>query len=82
MPYVEAIWDLDDDENGNVQHIVRHNMTKDEVIHVLRHGQRRGQSRRSENQIVIGLTPSGRNIAVVYEVIDEFSVYPVTAYDV
>jgi hypothetical protein len=30
------IWDLDDDPDGNVQHIAEHGLTKDEVASVFR----------------------------------------------
>ena len=38
-------------------------------------------SRSSGRPIAIGVTSTGRRIAVVYERIDEISVKPVTAYD-
>ena len=31
MPYVEVIWDLDDDPDGNVAHLADHDVTKDEA---------------------------------------------------
>jgi len=31
---VSIIWDLDDDEEGNVQHIAEHGIEKDDVAHV------------------------------------------------
>ena len=39
-------------------------------------------SRSSGRPVATGLTPDGRLIFVVYEQIDESTVYPVTAYDV
>ena len=35
MGYSTAIWDLDDDPEGNVQHIAEHGITKEEVEEVL-----------------------------------------------
>lgn len=32
MGYSKAIWDLDDDPHGNVQHIAEHDITKKEVL--------------------------------------------------
>jgi hypothetical protein len=31
MGYTTIIWDLDDDPDGNVQHIADHDLTKEEV---------------------------------------------------
>jgi hypothetical protein len=42
----------------------------------------RDVSRSSGLPIVFGFTPDGKYILVVYEQIDEVTVYPVTAYDV
>ena len=38
-------------------------------------------SRSSGLPIVFGFTPDGRYIMVVYEQIDDVTIYPVTAYD-
>ena len=39
-------------------------------------------SRSSGRPVVAGYTPDGRLIFVVYEEIDDVTVYPVTAYEV
>lgn len=41
----------------------------------------REESRSSGRPVAIGTTSTGRTILVVYEEIDEDTVYPVTAYD-
>ena len=82
MPVIDIIWDLPDDPDGNVQHIAEHGLVPSDVEHVLKHPQRRSKSRSSDRPIVFGRTPSGENIAVVYEEIDDNTVYPVTAYQV
>ena len=82
MPLIDAIWDLPDDPDGNVQHIADHGLTPIDVEYVLNHPQRRQTSRSSGRPIVFGFTPSGETIAVVVEEIDEGTVYPVTAYPV
>ena len=81
MPYVEVIWDLDDDPDGNVVHLADHGVTKDEAAEVLAEPLATETSRSSGRPIAIGVTSTGRRIAVVYEQIDEISVKPVTAYD-
>ena len=42
----------------------------------------RGISRSSGRPIVFGDTSTGRHLLVVYDEIDDATVYPVTAYDV
>jgi len=73
---------LDDDPAGNVQHIAEHDITKDEVEEVLDNPDGIESSRSSGHPIAFGETSTGRLIAVIYEEIDEDTVYPVTAYEV
>ena len=82
MGYANAIWDLDDDPDGNVQHIAEHDVTKAEVEEVLQRPEGIETSRSSGRPIAFGETSTGRLIAVVYDEIDENTVYPVTAYEV
>ncbi len=82
MPLIDAIWDLSDDPNGNVQHIAEHGITPLDVEHVLNNPDRHATSRSSGRPVVFGQTPSGETIAVIYEEIDDGTVYPVTAYEV
>ncbi len=81
MGYLKAIWDLDDDPEGNVQHIAEHGITKDEVEQVLENPEGIESSRSSGRPIAFGETSTGRIIAVVYEEIDQDTVYPITAYE-
>lgn len=82
MPYLDVIWDFDDDPNGNVQHIAEHDLTKDDVEYVLRNPQRHGTSRSSGRPMVFGYTRDDVPIAVIYEQVDEDTVYPITAFEV
>ncbi len=82
MGFATAIWDLDDDPEGNVQHIAEHDVTKEEVDEVLENPSGIETSRTSGRPIAFGETRTGRLIAVVFEEIDEGTVYPVTAYEV
>jgi uncharacterized DUF497 family protein len=80
-----AIWDLEDDSDGNVQHILQHGLDMDEVEDVLlNRNNEMVLSRSSDNFIVFGYTGTGRYIAVVVELIEDNPriLYPVTAYDV
>jgi len=82
MPRVDAIWDLPDDPQGNVQHIAEHGLTPIDVEHVLNKPERHAMSRSSGRPIVYGFTPSGESIVVIYDEIDESTVYPISAYPV
>ena len=73
---------MDDDPDGNVQHIAEHDVTKEEVEEVLDDPDGTNQSRSSGRPIAFGETGAGRWIAVVYEEIDSDAVYPVTAYEI
>jgi uncharacterized DUF497 family protein len=81
MAFLRVIWDLDDDPEGNVQHIAEHEITKAEVLEVLDHPESCETSRSSGRPVAIGTTSEGRTILVVYEEIDDETVYPVTAFD-
>lgn len=80
MPVIDVIWDLPDDPDGNVQHIAEHGLVPSDVEYVLNHPKRRAKSRSSNRPMVFGRTPSGEEIAVIYEEVDDSTVYPVTAY--
>jgi uncharacterized DUF497 family protein len=79
---VTILWDLDDDEEGNVQHIGEHGMEKDDVAHVFDNPIGFDTSDSSNRPIVFGYTTDDRYIAVIYEEVNEDTVYPVTAFEV
>lgn len=82
MGVTNSIWDLDDDPEGNVQHIAEHGISKAEVEEVLRSPTGIESSRSSHRPIAFGVTSTGRLIAVVYEAVDEDTAYPITAFEV
>ena len=67
---------------GNVEHVEEHDLTTDDVDHVLENPQSSGKSRKSGCPCLFGYTPDGRYIVVIYEEIDDDTVIPVTAYEV
>ena len=81
----EIIWDLDDDPDGNVQHIAEHGVD-------CRGGRgsacdprtRTGRSRSSGRPQAFGWTSTGKFITVIWEEVsdDPRMIYPVTAYEV
>jgi uncharacterized DUF497 family protein len=79
------IWDLEDDEDGNVQHVREHGVSIEEAEEVLLDPQSsRVLSRTSGLPTAFGWTSTGRDLAVVYELVDDdpLTFRPVTAYDV
>ena len=82
MAFDSIIWDLDDDPDGNVQHCADHGVTKEEVEEVFLNATDEDISRSSGRPVAFGDTSTGRHLMVVYEEIDAYTVYPVTAYDV
>ena len=82
MPLDAIIWDLDDDPDGNVQHCAEHGVSKEEVEEVLENATDADISRSSGRPVVFGDTSAGRHLMVVYEEVDEDTIYPVTAFEV
>jgi hypothetical protein len=76
----DVIWDLDDDPQGNVQHIAEHGLTPEDVEDVLLGTHELGKSRSSGFPIALGFTSGGEYICVVFEWVFDDVVYPVTAY--
>jgi uncharacterized DUF497 family protein len=80
---LNVIWyDNPDDPDSNVEHIHQHGLTKDDVEFVLENPESEATSRETGRPCAFGHTPEGRYIIVVYEQIDDETVYPVTAYEV
>jgi hypothetical protein len=82
MAYLTIIWDEDDNPDGNVEHIARHGLTTNEVEHVIENAEAESVSQSSGLPCVFGFTPSGDYIIVVFDQVDEDTIYPVTAYEV
>ncbi len=79
------IWDLEDDPDGNVKHLLEHGVTIEEAEEVLLDPRSsRAPSRSSGLPTAFGWTSTGRHLAVVYELVDDdpLTLRPVTAYDV
>ena len=82
MAFDAIIWDLDDDPDGNVQHCAEHGVIREEVEEVFENATDADISRSTGRPVIFGDTSAGRHLMVVYEQVDEDTVYPVTAYDV
>jgi len=78
MPYRDILWNEEPD--GNVEHIAEHGLTPEDVEEIVFNPVANDKSRSSGLPIVYGFTSDGRYALVVYEEIDETTIYPVTAY--
>lgn len=80
---IEAIlWDQDDDPRGNVRHMAKHGVTKEEVEQVFENVVGTDVSRATGRDVAFGFTAAGRYLMVAYEWIEPGTAYPITAYDV
>jgi len=80
-----VIWDLDDEPDGNVQHVRAHDLTIEEVEDVLLEAANpTSESRSSGETVTFGWTRTGRHIIVVWEHVqgDPLTIRPITAYEV
>ncbi len=80
MKWTQIIWD--ETPGGNVEHGETHDLTTDDVDHVLTNPTATGTSRSTNRPCVFGHTPDGRYIIVIYEEVDDDTVLPVTAYEI
>ncbi len=80
MPWYDIIWN--DEPGGNVEHIAEHGLTPEDVEAVICNPLEKKTSRSSGRPVVTGYTADGRLILVVYEEVDDVTIYPVTAYEV
>ena len=79
MPWYDVFWNYAEPD-GNVEHIAENGLTPEDVNAVLMNPEETGISRSSGRRIAFGYIPDGRYICVVYEEIDEHTLYPVTAF--
>lgn len=80
MPYISFIWN--DEPEGNVEHIAEHGISMEDVEEVMFNPVDQDFSRASGYPITFGYAIDGRYIAVVYEQVDDTTVYPITAFEV
>ena len=80
MRWAYVIWDHT--TGGNVEHVEEHDLTTDDVDHVLERHESTDVSRSSGRPCVFGYISDGRYIVVIYEEVGTDTVIPVTAYEV
>lgn len=75
MPWFDFIW-----TDENMEHIRQHGLTVDDVEHVVENFPADDTSDTSGRPICFGETPGRDPIAVVFEWVDDVTVYVITAY--
>lgn len=80
MAIENVIWDMENEPEGNVQHIAEHGLTELDVEDVLFGVHVLDTSDSSRRPIALGFNMAGEYICVVFEWVDDETVYPVTAY--
>ena len=75
MPFWFFIWDGEND-----QHIAEHGVTPEEFEEVCRKPDYVDRSDSSGRPAAFGYTSAGRYLACFYDIIDDVTLYPVTAY--
>lgn len=78
MRYLQILWN--DAEGGNTEHVLEHGFSKTDVEHVVENPESEAVSESSGRPCFFGYTPDGEYIIVVYEELDDDTIYPVTAY--
>jgi uncharacterized DUF497 family protein len=77
MPFYLFIW------NDRIEdHLASHGVTPDEFEEVVCDPDELDRSRSSGRAIAFGETSTGKYLACVYELLDDTTVLPVTAYEV
>lgn len=77
MPYFEFIW-----TDETIEHLAEHDISPEDFEEVVRDPLGTGKSRSSGLPVAFGYTSDGRYIIAVYEMVDQSTVTPVTAYEV
>ena len=76
MPFYTFVWD-----DANEAHLAEHNVSIDEFAEVVCDPDFVEESHSSGRPIAFGYTSTGKYLACVYELLDEVTVYAITAYE-
>lgn len=76
MPFFIFLWTPEAE-----QHLAQHGVTCGEFEEIVSRPGRATASRSSGHPIAFGRTSAGRYLACVYELVDEITVLPITAYE-
>jgi hypothetical protein len=77
MPWYLFLWDVETEA-----HLAQHDVTPDEFEEVVSNPDSVGESHSTSRPIAFGNTSSGKYLACIYELVDQETVLPVTAYEI
>ncbi|HWB53305.1 MAG TPA: hypothetical protein VG722_03905 [Tepidisphaeraceae bacterium] len=77
MDWLDVYWDADIEK-----HLAQHGVSREDFEKVIRDPIGEDSSDSSGRPIRFGFAEDGRKIAAVYEMVDEVTVLPITAYEV
>ena len=77
MAWFEFLW-----TDEITEYLARHDVSQDDFESIVCHPIRRGISRTTGRPAAWGYSDEGRYIMAVYEMIDEITILPVTAFEV
>lgn len=81
MPWFDIVRD-ESPAHRNVAQLAEHGVSTHEAEEVLMNAVGREKSRSSNRWVAFGRTSSGRELAVVHEMLDTITILPVTAFDI
>lgn len=82
MDYLRILWDDPNDPTGNVEHVIEHGLSIEDVEEVLGNPTSEATSASTGLPCLWGYTSEGLYIIVVFDRIDEDTIRVVTAYEV
>lgn len=77
MAYYDFFW-----TDEIIEHLAGHGVSPEDFERIVCHSKVRGHSRSSDDPAAWGYTDDGRYVITIYELIDELTVLPVTAYEI
>ena len=77
MPYFDFLW-----TDEIIEHIAEHGVSQDDFECVVSQPELQIASHSSGRPAALGHTEDGRFIIAIYELIDDMTVVPVTAYEI
>ena len=80
MPWYDFIWNCE--PGGNALHIAEHGISIEDAEAIVCSPMAGGLSRATGRPMATGATADGRLVVVVYEFVDDFTVYVITAFEV
>jgi uncharacterized DUF497 family protein len=77
MPVYKFFW-----YDENLEHVDQHGVTPEEFEAIVQKPTGVEESRSSDRLIAFGYGDDGRKLGCVYEMLDDLTVFPITAYEV